>query len=253
MFKENSTTWLYLVGVIIMFAVLLFIGREFYYPAIEGEKKLDVGDVELGIEPTFTIDLEQDYLVELDTSHGRVIIDLYETNAPNNVNNFINLVQDNYYDDTKFHRLVPNLLVHGGDRRTLDDDPANDGQGNPGYLINDEINWDSLGLSEERRQELEEKGFSSDPDVNSQPLERFSIAMANAGPDTNGSQFFIIISSFDDPRLEEMNGQYTVIGKVINGFDTLTQIANIPVQEEDGNKYRPTEEIVINNAEIFTR
>lgn len=254
MFKNEGKVWLYLIGVIIMFGILFTIGRDIIIPVIYGRKKIDFPENDYSNPPAFEINIEEDYLARLDTNFGEVIIDLYEDSAPLNVNNIVFLSNNGYYTRTKFHRLVPNFLIQGGDRKTLDIDTENDGQGNPGYFIKDEVNWDSLDLSEDTREDLENKGFASTPGVESQHLERFSVAMANTGePNTNGSQFFIVFASFDDPRLQQLDGYFTVIGKVVAGGEVIDKLANIEVTNPDSAKPIPTQDILIENLEVYTR
>jgi cyclophilin family peptidyl-prolyl cis-trans isomerase len=254
MFKDEGKTWLYLVGILIMFGILLVAGRDFIIPFIAGDKDFNLGFLSDSDDaPDFDIDTSKDYFATIKTNYGDITIDLFEKAAPNNTNNFISLSKEGYYNQTKFHRLIKDFLLQGGDRNTLNTNPDDDGKGNPGYTIPDEINWDSLDLSKEKREELEKKGFSNTPNLESKPLERYSFAMANSGPNTNGSQFFIVISDFNDPRLSDLTGYFTVIGKVIAGFETLTTLSQIEVNDPQSNTPRPQKDIIINNIEIFIR
>src|SRR5690606_11068005 len=114
------------------------------------------------------------YFARINTNEGVITVDLLEGAAPVNVNNFVFLSGVDYYNGTQFHRIAPNFLIQGGDRNTLDDNPANDGMGNPGYFIEDEVNWESLGLPQERQQELAARGYRSADTAFSYPLERFT-------------------------------------------------------------------------------
>lgn len=252
MFKGQGKTWLYFVGILLMFGILIFASFNFLIPFLKGGVNLQPGYITLA-KPKFTIDLNQDYLAEVVTNKGRFIIDLYERNAPNNVNNFIYLSTESFYNGTKFHRVVPSLLIQGGDGNSKDSDPNNDGLGNPGYIIDDEINFDSLNLTTEKKATLRNEGYSSNTTVISAPLQNYSVVMASAGPNTNGSQFFIITASNDDKRLGEMNGKFTVIGDVIEGRPVVRDIGNAPVDNPNLVAPHPNEEIIIERIQIYTR
>jgi cyclophilin family peptidyl-prolyl cis-trans isomerase len=251
MFKGQNAIWGYLIGLLIMFGVLILFGQRIV-PFIFSRKSINLTQ-DFNDKPNMSLDLAKDYLAKITTTQGQFIVDLYEKNSPNNVNNFVYLSSKGFYTRTKFHRLVPDFLVQGGDRNTLDDDISNDGKGRPGYLIDDEINWDSLNLSSDKKAKLESLGFKSTPGIESRPLERFSLVMANSGPNTNGSQFFIISADFEDSRLDELNGMFTTIGKVISGGDVIDKINEISVDNADSNSPRPTKDIIIESIEVYTR
>lgn len=134
--------------------------------------------------------------VRLVTSKGEIVVELFENEAPNTVANFVFLVEQGFYDGTRFHRVVPNFMVQGGDPNSKNDDPEDDGRGGPGYRIADEC-----------RKEPFRRHF------------RGSLSMANAGPDTNGSQFFL--THAPAPWL---NGRHTVFGRVIRGQEVVDSI-----------------------------
>ncbi len=253
MFKKENEIWLYLIGCLIFFGVLIYISRDLLIPIIYNQKPIIV-ETDFQNAPEKIIDNTLDYYARLETNYGTILFNLFEDNTPNNVNNFVYLSNNNYYDNTKFHRLISNFLIQGGDRNTLNDDLTDDGKGRTGYLIKDEINWDSLDLSIEKRNSLTSLGYSSTPNLESKPLKRFSLVMASSGPDTNSSQFFIVISAVDDSRLDELNGKFSVIGEVISGGDILEEISDIPtISDATGNFPRPTQDIVIEDLEIYTR
>lgn len=243
---------MYLVGLGIMFIIIIIAGSNYILPIIFGERGFEFNST-FNNPPSFELDTEKDYLAVIKTNKGNITIDLYEDNAPTNVNNFVNLSQINYYVGTKFHRLIPGLLLQGGDRNTLDEDLTNDGQGNPGYILDDEINWDSLNLSEEKRNILTSEGYSSKAGLTSIPLSNMTLAMANGGANTNGSQFFIVLAKSEDSRVNELNGRFTTIGSVIEGQDVLNTITNITVDNPNLKSPRPSEDIIIEEVEIFTR
>lgn len=256
MFKEERQTWFYFIGIVIMIALLVIFTQAIWIPIISGDEPTVLNPVQnLRDEPVFTIDVNLDYLARLETNAGSITIDLLEKNAPNNVNNFIYLSQIDYYDGTRFFRLIPNLLVQGGDRNALanDEDTTDDGFGNTGYIVEDEINFSNIGLTNTQVEFLEERGYTSNEDVISEPLTELSVAMASAGPNTNSNQFFIILAREGDSRLEEMNGRFTVIGSVISGLDVIQQFRNTQVDNPNLLSPSPIEDIIVNNIEILTR
>jgi peptidyl-prolyl cis-trans isomerase B (cyclophilin B) len=138
--------------------------------------------------PEMKIDLKKSYLASIETNKGGIEIELFPTNAPKTVNNFVFLAQEGYYDGISFHRVINNFMIQGGD-------PTGTGRGGPGYKFEDE--------------------FAGNPLKH----ETGSLSMANAGPNTNGSQFFITHSP--QPHL---NGRHTVFGKVTSGQDVVNAI-----------------------------
>jgi cyclophilin family peptidyl-prolyl cis-trans isomerase len=158
--------------------------------------------------PELTIDLEKAYTATLDTNHGEIVIELDPARSPQTVNNFVFLARDGYYDGVIFHRVIENFMIQGGD-------PTGTGTGGPGYKFRDEI---------------EGQGSYS----------RGTVAMANAGPNTNGSQFFIRHSDVGLPH------SYTIFGKVTSGMDSVDSIATTATDRGD----RPESEVVINKVTI---
>ncbi len=138
--------------------------------------------------PEMTIDPGKSYQATISTPKGDIVLDLSAENAPKTVNNFVTLAKDGFYDGLTFHRVIPNFMVQGGD-------PQGTGTGGPGYKFEDETQGNPL---------KHETGV---------------ISMANSGPNTNGSQFFITHSP--QPHL---NGRHTVFGKVTQGQDVVDQI-----------------------------
>jgi peptidyl-prolyl cis-trans isomerase B (cyclophilin B) len=138
--------------------------------------------------PEMAIDTATVYQVKLETNRGDIELELYPEHAPKTVNNFIFLINESFYDGVSFHRVIANFMIQGGD-------PTGSGRGGPGYRFEDEL----VG----------------------NPLKHGSkvISMANAGPDTNGSQFFI--THLPQPHLD---GKHTVFGKVIKGEDVVDAI-----------------------------
>lgn len=138
--------------------------------------------------PEMQIDTEKTYRANLETDKGTIVLDLYPEHAPKTVNNFVFLSREGFYDDGTFHRVIDNFMVQGGD-------PTGTGRGGPGYSFEDELKGNPL------------------------KHEAKVISMANAGPNTNGSQFFITHSP--QPHL---NGRHTVFGKVVEGQDVVDEI-----------------------------
>ncbi len=138
--------------------------------------------------PEMAIDTDRVYLVKLETNRGDIHLELYPEHAPKTVNNFIFLINQYFYDGVSFHRVIDNFMIQGGD-------PTGTGRGGPGYRFEDEL----VG----------------------NPLKHGSkvISMANAGPHTNGSQFFI--THLPQPHLD---GKHTVFGKVVLGEDVVDSI-----------------------------
>ena len=159
---------------------------------------------------------QENTLVKLKTSKGDISIELFNNDAPNTVKNFLSLASNNFYNQTTFHRVIPNFMIQGGDPLSKDGDPLNDGTGGPGYIFDDEIN--------------------------DHKIVRGTLAMANAGANTNGSQFFIVTAQ----ATPWLDGVHTVFGKVVEGMDVVEAIS---LAEKDGRD-RPLEDIVIESVEI---
>ncbi len=156
----------------------------------------------------------------IETEKGNIKINLYPKAAPKTVENFIKLANKGFYNGTKFHRVVPGFIIQGGDPLSKDNDPSNDGTGGPGYVFNDEINPKSLGLPASEIKNLEKQGYKFRYDIKSIHHDVGVISMANSGPNTNGSQFFIVT---DKPQ-PELDGRYTAFGKVYQGMSVVRKI-----------------------------
>lgn len=138
--------------------------------------------------PEMQIDPGKTYKATIETSRGSIELELYPQHAPKTVNNFVFLAREGFYDGALFHRVISNFMIQGGD-------PTGTGRGGPGYRFEDEVNNNPL---------THETGV---------------ISMANAGPNTNGSQFFITHSP--QPHL---NGKHTVFGKVVTGQEVVNAV-----------------------------
>ncbi len=138
--------------------------------------------------PTMQIDADKNYSVSIETNRGTIDLELYPQHAPQTVNNFVFLAKQGFYDGVKFHRVISDFMIQTGD-------PTGSGRGGPGYRFADECKGNPL------------------------THERGVISMANAGPNTNGSQFFI--THVATPHLD---GRHTVFGKVTKGHDVVDAI-----------------------------
>ena len=160
----------------------------------------------------------------LKTNMGEIEIELFGEKAPNTVANFIKLSNSDFYNKTKFHRVIKGFMVQGGDPLSKDDGANNRwGTGGPGYQFADEINKDD---------EIYKNGYK-----------RGILAMANSGPNTNGSQFFIMHKDVPLPP------NYTIFGQVIKGMETVDKIAEVETYMP-GQVDRPVEDVVIESISI---
>ncbi len=157
--------------------------------------------------------------VTMITARGDIVLELYPKVAPKTVASFVKLTQDKFYDGTKFHRVIADFMIQGGDPLSKTDDPRV-GTGGPGYQFEDEINFKSLGAPDDLVAQYEALGYKYNDTPQSLPVDPGYIAMANAGPNTNGSQFFIVTTK---PQ-QHLYGKHTVFGKVIEGMDVVLKI-----------------------------
>jgi peptidyl-prolyl cis-trans isomerase B (cyclophilin B) len=173
--------------------------------------------------PTLPFSLLPDNLTKvsatISTAKGNIQLELYPKIAPLTVANFIYLANSGFYNGTKFHRVVADFVIQGGDPLSKTDDPKV-GSGGPGYLFADEINPKVQGLDDASIKALEALGYKYSSNLQSLPVTIGVIAMANAGPNTNGSQFFIVTTK-NQPGL---NGKHAVFGKVVKGMDVVKKI-----------------------------
>jgi len=162
-----------------------------------------------------TADILQQYnQAVLKTNMGDITIEFYNNDSPNTVRNFLTLAQKNFYDNTTFHRVIPDFMIQGGDPLSKDSNRLKHGTGGPDYTFADEINKHKLV-----------KG---------------SVAMANAGPDTNGSQFFIVTRQ----ETAWLDGLHTNFGYVVSGMDVVEKIEKVGVDSRDN----PIQPVVINGV-----
>ncbi|HST19319.1 MAG TPA: peptidylprolyl isomerase [Gaiellaceae bacterium] len=145
----------------------------------------------------------------IQTNHGTIELELYGDDAPKTVDNFTKLSRDGFYDGVIFHRVIPDFMIQGGD-------PTGTGSGGPGYQFEDEFN--------------------------DRKVERGALAMANAGPNTNGSQFFIVTAD----ACPWLDGKHTVFGKVTSGMDVVDVISQLERDARD----RPRDDVRIESVAI---
>ena len=143
------------------------------------------------------------------TNHGPIELELFDDDAPKTVENFRKLAADGFYDGVIFHRVIKDFMIQGGD-------PTGTGTGGPGYTFEDELN--------------------------DHKVERGALAMANAGPNTNGSQFFIVTTD----AAPWLDGKHTVFGRVTSGMDVVDTIESVDTDARD----RPREDVVIDRVEV---
>jgi peptidyl-prolyl cis-trans isomerase B (cyclophilin B) len=145
----------------------------------------------------------------IQTNHGPINVELFPDDAPKTVANFVKLVNDGFYEGVVFHRVIPDFMIQGGD-------PTGTGSGGPGYSFEDEFN--------------------------DHKVERGALAMANAGPNTNGSQFFIVTTD----AAPWLDGKHTVFGQVTSGMDVADAISQVDRDPGD----RPREDVSIERVEL---
>ena len=145
----------------------------------------------------------------LHTDAGEIVLELHDSDAPKTVENFTKLAGDGFYDGLVFHRVIPDFMIQGGD-------PTGTGSGGPGYTFEDEFN--------------------------DRPVERGALAMANSGPNTNGSQFFIVTAE----ACPWLDGKHTVFGQVSSGHDVVDRISQL---DRDGRD-RPATPVTIDKVEL---
>ena len=161
--------------------------------------------------PEMIINSEKKYTAIMKTTEGDITLELYTDKTPMTVNNFVSLSRKNFYNDVIFHRVIPEFMIQGGD-------PTGTGTGGPGYKFNDEK-------------------FTGE-------YTRGTLAMANAGPNTNGSQFFIMVKDTPLPK------NYVIFGKVISGIEIVDKIVSAPTIQDGRENSRPINPVKINSITI---
>jgi len=249
MFSQERATWFYIFGTIILMIVAVFLARELIGPIDLDIFQQNTQNTTFS-QPTSTIDTNQEYFAKFSTNLGDFTVKLFPNNAPNTVTNFIYLASQDFYNGTSFHRLVPGILIQGGSNNTTNLNLEDDSFGGPGYTIDDEINWESLALTNDKKANLSELGYLSNPNLKSVSLSKYKLAMASSGPNTSGSQFFIVLGNKSNAILNDLEGKHTVFGEVVQNTETVDKFNSIPVDNIFSENSRPTEQIIISNIEI---
>lgn len=207
-FKENGKILLLALGLLVIsFFGLFFMNKTNFF------SNTGMEDITKEAGKTDTANLPN-YKAVIKTSMGDIEVDLFEKETPKTVENFVSLSKKGFYNGLTFHRIVKTFVIQGGD-------PKGDGTGGPGYKFNDEIT---------------ERKFT-----------KYSLAMANAGPNTNGSQFFITLGSIQDSNLRNLDGKYTLFGVVTSGKNVVDSIGD--VQTDIGDK--PLSPVLIETITII--
>lgn len=212
--------------IIISLSIVVLFALALWFFLSEKKEEVPNGDL-YGVASTGQESVKTDDIIKLDedkkmnvtlhTNKGNIILELYEAQTPNTVANFTKLAKEGFYNGVKFHRVIKGFMIQGGDPLTKDDSKMDFwGTGGPGYKFADEL------------------GPNNKNDVG-------TISMANSGPNTNGSQFFINVAANNF-----LDDKHTVFGKVVGGMDVVTAIENVPTNASD----RPTEPVIINSISL---
>jgi cyclophilin family peptidyl-prolyl cis-trans isomerase len=156
------------------------------------------------------------HTITIETSKGTIVFETFDADAPKTAENFVTLAQKNFYDGIIFHRVIEGFMIQGGD-------PTGTGMGGPGYKFADELNPATASFK---------AGYT-----------RGTVAMANSGPNTNGSQFFIMHKDTPLPN------DYTIFGRVISGMEVVDAIATTPVNGND----RPLTDVVMKKVTVKSK
>jgi cyclophilin family peptidyl-prolyl cis-trans isomerase len=194
-------------NLIALVVAVLIIGSAVFY-TINGE-----GQKEVEENNNINQETVMDYQITLKTNKGDISFKTFSEEAPNTVQNFVDLARDEFYDGLIFHRVIDGFMIQGGC-------PEGTGRGGPGYTFDDEIDSDS---------KLYQGGY-----------DKGTVAMANSGPDTNGSQFFIMVADYPLPP------NYTIFGKVTEGQEVADQISKMDTDRAD----KPKENIIIEKVTV---
>lgn len=211
--EKRSKTWL------ISTALIAIVAAASVWLVIYNQKSKKGDTVNTQSNTTTSTDAK-DPIVTIETAKGNIVLELFPKVAPKTVANFVKLAKEGFYDGVTFHRVVQDFVIQGGDPLSKNKSADNVGTGGPGYKFDDEISAKALGLSDTLIQQLQTKGYKFDDSLPSMHIKVGTVAMANSGPNTNGSQFFIVTTK-DQPQLD---GQYTAFGQVKEGMDVVLKI-----------------------------
>lgn len=209
--------------IVIVFAVIVLVGalivrrtdnqpKETAMPT-KSTSEVNTTSSTAPVGPSMMIDINKSYTAVLKTTAGDITISLHAKETPITVNNFVSLARNNFYNQTIFHRVIKGFMIQGGD-------PKGDGTGGPGYRFDDEP-------------------FSGE-------YTRGTVAMANAGPNTNGSQFFIMHQNYG------LQKDYVIFGTVTQGLDVVDKIATAPVKSS-GEGSSPVEPVTVESVMIVEK
>lgn len=215
--KPDFKDFFLYIGLIAIAAValLFFLSRPKEVPVIQSSQEASASSSmkkNYTAAPALTINQNKTYAADVKTSKGSFTIEFFTKDTPQTVNNFVFLAKEGFYDGTVFHRIIKDFMIQGGD-------PKGDGTGGPGYSFPDE--------------------------KITRNYTRGTVAMANSGPNTNGSQFFIMHKDTDLPK------NYVIFGQVTKGLETIDAIASIPTgQNSFGEQSTPTEKVTIEKISV---
>ena len=208
--KDNKKILLLSVGLL----VATIIGLSFLEGTSTDTNKLINTDTMQFTKPENVLEKGVDYKAVLKTSVGDITVDLFENETPDTVNSFLFLVGKRYYEGVTFHRVIRNFVIQTGD-------PTGTGSGGPGYTIDDEIT--------------------------SRKYKPYTLGMANAGPNTNGSQFFIISGNIPQANMSNLDGNYTIFGEVVEGFAVVDSIERVTTDSND----KPVNDVTVESIQIL--
>jgi cyclophilin family peptidyl-prolyl cis-trans isomerase len=203
----------------ILSILVILVGAYFLFAQNAGEKFAEEKKEELIPDAdNIVTSPDTNMIAIMQTNFGEIKLELFSSDAPKTVENFVNLVKEGFYDGTKFHRVIKDFMIQGGDPFTKDNSLKDRwGSGGPGYAFADEIHLNNHNVIG-------------------------TISMANAGPNTNGSQFFI--NTNDNNSLDT---KHTVFGKVIDGLNVVRKIENVATEGPD----RPINDVIIESIKII--
>lgn len=208
--KENKKILLLSLGLLLA----SIIGLSFLKGTSSGTNNLINTDTMQFTKPNSVLEKGVDYKAVIRTSVGEITIDLFETETPDTVNSFLFLVGQRYYEGVTFHRVIKNFVIQTGD-------PTGTGSGGPGYTVDDEIT--------------------------SRKYKPYTLGMANAGPDTNGSQFFITSAGIPQMNMSSLDGNYTIFGEVVEGFAVVDSIERVTTDSND----KPVNDVTVESIQIL--
>ena len=208
--KDNKKILLLSVGLL----VASIVGLSFMKGSTINTNNLINTDTMQFTKPESVLEKGIDYKVVLKTSVGDITIDLFENETPDTVNSFLFLIGQRYYEGVTFHRVIKNFVIQTGD-------PTGTGSGGPGYTIDDEIT--------------------------SRKYKPYTLGMANAGPDTNGSQFFITSGNIPQSAMSNLDGNYTIFGEVVEGFAVVDSIERVTTDSND----KPVNNVTVESIQIL--